>query len=87
MLERIDGRFEDEELVQAANGALESGDFSAFGGVPLEAIPLAVIALDFIDGRVNYSGPQVKRFLFEGEKFLALKCEAGLFRLHSAVIA
>ena len=87
MLERIDGSMSDEELVSVANAALASGDFSAFGEVPLEAVPLAVIAMDFCDGRPNWSGPQVRCFGLEGEEFLALKCEAGLFRLHSAVIA
>ena len=80
MLERIDGTMADEELVVVANAALESGDFSKFSEVPFYAVPLAVIALDMKD----LCGPQVKRFEHEGERFLALCCDKGYFRLHQA---
>ena len=86
MLERFDGSMMDDELVAVANEALATGDFSQFGEVPFYAVPLAVIAMDFKDGRPNWGGPLVRCYSFEGEEFLALECPAGCFRLHHAVI-
>ena len=87
MLERFDGTMADGELVEAANAALAAGDFGNFSEVPLGAVPLAVIAVDFEEGRPNWGGAQVRAFGFEGERFLALECREGRFRLHRAVIA